>query len=219
MNTKIFIYKSLSFKTMEKIRWFGHASFKLSGEKIIYIDPWKIQDEETADIILISHSHYDHLSLEDIKKITSQETDILITPDCQSKLRDVLGKVTLICPGKKYNIKNILIETTPSYNINKKFHPRENDWVGFIINLNNNRVFYAGDTDNIPEIRNIKTDIALIPISGTYVMDCKEAANLVNTMKPKIAIPYHYGDIVGTDQDALKFKKLAKVPVEILKKQ
>ncbi len=204
---------------MEKIKWLGHASFKLSGRRIIYIDPWKIQEEEKADIILISHSHYDHFSLEDIKKITSQETDILMTPDCQSKLREVLGKVTLIEPRKKYNIKNVLIETTPSYNLNKKFHPKENDWVGFIINHNNSRIFYAGDTDNIPEIKNIKVDVALIPVSGTYVMNYKEAANLVNEMKPKIAIPYHYGDIVGTEQDALKFKKLAKIQVEILTKE
>jgi L-ascorbate metabolism protein UlaG (beta-lactamase superfamily) len=204
---------------MEKIKWYGHASFKISGEKVIYIDPWKIQDEEKADIILISHSHYDHFSLEDIKKITTRETEILMTPDCQSKLRDVPERVTLIYPMKKYNVKNILIETTPSYNINKKFHPKENDWVGFIISNSKKRIFYTGDTDNIPEIKNIKADIALIPISGTYVMDYKEAADLVNTMKPKIAIPYHYGDIVGTEQDALKFKKLAKIPVEILTKQ
>ena len=204
---------------MEKLKWYGHASFKISGEKVIYIDPWKIQDEEKADIILISHSHYDHFSLKDIKKITTRETEILMTPDCQSKLRDVPGRVTLIYPGKKYNVKNILIETTPSYNINKKFHPKENDWVGFIINSSGKRIFYTGDTDNISEIKNIKADIALIPISGTYVMDYKEAADLVNTMKPKIAIPYHYGDIVGTEQDALKFKKLAKIPVEILTKQ
>jgi len=204
---------------MEKLKWYGHASFKISGEKVIYIDPWKIQDKEKADIILISHSHYDHFSLEDIKKIATRETEILMTPDCQSKLRDVPGRVTLIYPGKKYNVKNILIETTPSYNINKKFHPKENDWVGFIINSSGKRIFYTGDTDNISEIKNIKADIALIPISGTYVMDYKEAADLVNTMKPKIAIPYHYGDIVGTEQDALKFKKLAKIQVEILKKQ
>ena len=204
---------------MEKLKWYGHASFKISGEKVIYIDPWKIQDKEKADIILISHSHYDHFSLEDIKKIATRETEILMTPDCQSKLRDVPGRVTLIYPGKKYNVKNILIETTPSYNINKKFHPKENDWVGFIINSSGKRIFYTGDTDNISEIKNIKADIALIPISGTYVMDYKEAADLVNTMKPKIAIPYHYGDIVGTEQDALKFKKLAKIPVEILTKQ
>lgn len=203
---------------VEKIKWFGHASFKISGEKTIYIDPWKIQDEEKADIILISHSHFDHFSLEDIKKVTTSETDILITPDCQSKLRDVDGKVTLIEPGKKYNVKNILIETTPSYNLNKKFHPRENDWVGFIINFKHGRIFYAGDTDNIPEIKNIKVDIALLPISGIYVMDSKEAAELANTMKPKMAIPYHYGDVVGTEQDALKFKKLCQIPVEILKK-
>ena len=204
---------------VEKITWFGHASFKISGEKVIYIDPWKINDHEEADIILISHSHYDHFSLEDIKKIATSNTDILITPDCQSKLREVPGRVTLTEPRKKYNIQNILIETTPAYNLNKKFHPKENEWVGFIINLNQNRIFYAGDTDNIPEIKNIKADIALLPVSGTYVMDAKEAADFVNTMKPKIAIPYHYGDIIGTEQDALKFKKLSQIPVEIPKKE
>lgn len=204
---------------MEKIKWYGHASFKISGEKIIYIDPWKIHDDEKADMILISHSHYDHFSLEDIKKISMQKTNILMTPDCSSKLRDVPGKVTLINPGKKYNFDGVEIETTSSYNINKKFHPKENEWVGFIINFNGRKIFYSGDTDNIPEIRKLKVDIALIPVSGTYVMDAKEAADLVNEMKPKIAIPYHYGDIVGTEQDALKFKKLAKIPVEILKKE
>ncbi len=206
---------------VEKISWLGHASFKISGEKIIYIDPWKLQSHnlEKADIILISHSHFDHFSLEDIKKIATNSTDILITPDCQSKLREVPGRVTLVEPRKKYNIQNILIETTPSYNSNKKFHPKDNDWVGFIINFSQSKIFYAGDTDNIPEIKHIKIDIALIPVSGTYVMDAKEAADLVNAMKPKLAIPYHYGDIVGTEQDALKFKKLAQIPVEILKKQ
>jgi len=203
---------------VEKITWFGHASFKFTGIKTIYIDPWKINSKEKADIILVSHSHYDHLSLEDIKKITTQETNILVTPDCQSKLRDVAGKITLIEPNKKYSVQGVLVETTSSYNINKKFHPKENDWVGFIIESNNKRVFYTGDTDNIPEIQKVKADIALVPVSGTYVMDPKEAANLVNTIKPKIAIPYHYGDIVGTEQDALKFKKLSKIPVEILQK-
>ena len=203
---------------IEKIKWYGHASFKISGEKIIYIDPWKIDDEEKADIILISHSHYDHFSLNDIRKITTPETDILITPDSQSKLREVDGKIILVEPGKRYNVKNLVIETTHSYNSNKKFHPKENDWVGFVINFKHGRIFYAGDTDNIPEIRNLKVDIAMLPVSGTYVMNPKEAAELANAMKPKIAIPYHYGDIVGSEEDALKFKKLCQIPVEILKK-
>lgn len=201
------------------IQWFGHASFKLTGKKIIYIDPVKISSNEKADIILISHSHYDHFSLEDIRKITKKETNILITPDSQSKLKDIAGKVILIEPNKKYNIDGILIETFPAYNTNKRFHPKENDWVGFIITLDGKRILYAGDTDITAELQNVKVDIALVPVSGVYVMNPKEAAYLVNIIKPKLAIPYHYGSIVGTEQDAQQFKKLAQIPVEILEKQ
>ena len=203
---------------MVNISWFGHASFKIKNSRVIYIDPVKISSNEKADIILISHSHYDHFSLQDISKITSPDTNILITPDCQSKLKDVAGKVTLIEPNRKYNVQNVLIETIPAYNTNKHFHPKDNDWVGFIITLDNKRILYTGDSDNIKELQSIKTDIALIPVSGVYVMNSKEAADLVNKIKPKIAIPYHYGDIVGTEKDALKFKELSKVPVQILTK-
>lgn len=202
---------------IQNIHWLGHASFKITGSKIIYIDPWKIPEGEKANIILISHPHYDHFSLEDIEKITTPETNILIPPDCQSKLRDVTGKITLIEPNRKYSVQGILIETTPAYNLNKKFHPKENDWMGFIITLNHQRLYYAGDTDNIPEIQNLQLDLALIPISGTYVMTPKEAAALVNKLKPKLAIPYHYGDIIGSEADAEKFKNLSSIPVPTLK--
>jgi len=201
---------------VENIKWLGHASFKLTGEKIIYIDPFKINDSEKADIILITHSHYDHCSPEDIKKIINHNTNILITPDCQSKLGDIKGKITFVHPNRKYSVKGILIETVPAYNTNKQFHPKENDWVGYIITINNKKIYHAGDTDLIPEIKNIKCDIALVPISGTYVMDAKEAAELVNIIKPELAIGMHYGSIVGSKKDAEEFKKLSKIPVEIL---
>jgi len=201
------------------IHWLGHASFKLTGQKIIYIDPVKISSDEKADIIIVSHSHFDHFSLEDISKITTRETNILITPDSQSKIKDISGKVVLIEPNKKYNVKGILIETFPAYNTNKKFHPKENDWIGFILNFNGKRILYTGDTDITNELQNVKVDIALVPVSGVYVMNAKEAAELVNKIKPQLAIPYHYGSIVGTEQDALQFKKLANIPVEILKKE
>ncbi|MBI2105420.1 MBL fold metallo-hydrolase [Candidatus Woesearchaeota archaeon] len=204
---------------MDFIHWLGHASFKLTGQKIIYIDPVKISSKEKADIILVSHSHFDHFSLEDISKITSRETNILITPDSQSKLKNISGKVVLIEPNKKYNVQGILIETFPSYNTNKKFHPRENDWIGFVLNFNGKKILYAGDTDITDELLNVKVDIALVPVSGVYVMNAKEAAELVNKIKPQLAIPYHYGSIVGTEQDALQFKKLANIQVEILEKE
>ena len=198
---------------VENIKWLGHASFKLTGEKIIYIDPFKIKDTEKADIILITHSHYDHCSLEDIEKITTPNTNILITPDCQSKLQDIPGKITFVHPNKKYSVKGILIETVPAYNTN---HPKGSDWVGYIITINNKRIYHAGDTDLIPEIRKVKCDIALVPVCGTYTMYAKKAAELVNKIKPELAIPMHFGSIVGSKKDAEEFKKLSKIPVEIL---
>ena len=203
----------------ENIKWFGHASFKFSGERIIYIDPVNVSDTEKANIILVSHSHYDHFSLQDINKLSNSNTNILVTPDVQSKLKDVQGKITLIEPNKKYNVQGILIETFPAYNLNKPFHPKDNDWVGFIFTINGKKILYTGDSDLTTELQKFRVDIALVPVSGKYVMNPKEAADLVNLIKPKLAIPYHYGSIVGSMEDAQKFKSLTQIPVNILRKE
>ncbi len=202
---------------IENITFLGHSSFKLTGEKTIYIDPFKLQGNlEKADIILITHPHYDHCSFQDIQKIATSETNILIVPDCQSKLGEIKGKITLVEPNKKYSVKKILIETVPAYNINKQFHLKQNDWVGYIITINGKRIYHAGDTDLIHEIKNIKCDIALIPVSGTYTMNAKEAAESVNIIHPSLAIPMHFGSVIGSKENAQKFKELSKIPVEVL---
>ena len=200
-----------------KITWFGHASFKISNSKIIYIDPFHLSQNDKADIVLITHGHYDHCSIADINRILKPDTVIFATPDCSSKLRKIeTNRVKLVEPSKKIQIGDIIIETVPAYNANKQFHPKINEWVGYIITINKTRIYHAGDTDIIPEMKNIKADIALLPVGGTYTMNAKEAAEAANLIKPKIAVPMHYGDIVGTEDDAKKFKSLCKVEVKIL---
>ena len=199
---------------LENITWLGHAGFKIKGEKIVYIDPFKINDAEPADIIIITHEHFDHLSPDDIKKIQTGKTIIVTTPDCYSK---VSGNVKTISPGKTLDIGGIKIEAVPAYNINKQFHPKANSWIGVIVTINGKRIYHAGDTDNIPEMATLRNiDIALLPVSGTYVMTAEEAADAASKIMPKVAVPMHYGAIVGTKADAERFKKLCKCRVEIL---
>src|SRR3989344_2753853 len=160
------------------IEWLGHSGFAFKNDKIIYIDPFKLgSNPEKADIILVSHEHYDHCSIEDIKKIIKPETIIVTVADCQSKLSGMkVANITLVRPGNKVNVKGTMIGAVPAYNTNKKFHPKENEWVGFIVTINGKRVYHAGDTDIIPEMNNLKNiDMALMPVSGTYVMTSEEA--------------------------------------------
>ena len=186
------------------IQWLGHASFKIRGSKLIYTDPFKIRDSEKADIILITHEHFDHLSPEDVKKIQGSKTAIITTPDCAAKLS---GNIRTVKPGDTVEIGDVLIEALPSYNINKQFHPKQKNWLGFIIEMNGKRIYQAGDTDLIPEMSDIKADIALLPVGGTYTMTAVEAAKACDMIKPEYAIPMHYGSIVGSTTDADIFKQ------------
>ncbi len=208
------------------IDWLGHDSFKIKANHTIYIDPFKIFDKEKADIILITHEHYDHLSIEDIKKIIKPSTIIVTIPLCLSNLNRIEVKdIKLINPGQKINVLGYDIIAVPAYNTNKfrspgiHFHPKIDERIGYIININGKRIYHAGDTDLIPEMSMIKNvDIALLPVSGTYVMTAEEAAKAAKIIKPKLAIAMHYNSIVGTEEDAKKFKKLAEeyCKVEIL---
>ena len=196
-----------------------HSSIRIEEDKIIYVDPFKIEQKyNDADYIFCTHSHYDHFSPEDIEKVKKEDTTIIVPRDIEEQARKIFNNnVVIVEPAKEYQIKDLKFKTTYAYNINKKFHPKENKWVGYIIELNNKKYYIAGDTDNIEEIQNIECDIALIPIGGTFTMDYKESAELANTIKADIVIPTHYGSIVGEKEDAIKFKELVKdKKVEIL---
>lgn len=197
---------------LENIEVLCHSSIKISKEKIIYIDPFKVEKEyKDADIIFITHSHYDHFSEEDINKIKKENTKICITNDLEEKTLKLGFKaenILVVHPNMKYKINDIEFETVPSYNISKQFHPKENNWVGYILNIDNIKYYIAGDTDITEENKKVKCDVSFIPVGGTYTMTCKEAAELINIINPKIAVPTHYGSIVGTKEDAENFKNL-----------
>ena len=198
---------------LENINVLCHSAIRLEiDNKIIYIDPYSLtSNANDADLIFITHDHYDHFSIEDIKKVEKSNT-IFIIPE--SMLENAIksgikeNRIIKIKPNQNYKYENLKIETIPAYNVNKKFHPKENNWVGYLIEYNNVVYYIAGDTDITNENKKVKCDIAFVPIGGTYTMNYKEAAKLINEIKPKIAVPIHYGKIVGTKQDALNFEKL-----------
>ena len=175
------------------------SSIKLTLDKIIYFDPYKIEDNKhDADIIFITHNHYDHMDINSINKIKNENT-IIIAPQT---MKDTIDKIEFkdyiyLNPNENIDIDNINIKTIPAYNIEKSFHPRKNNWLGYIVTFNNISYYIAGDTDKTKESESVKCDIALIPIGGYYTMDVEEATELIKIIKPKIVIPTHYGSIVG----------------------
>lgn len=215
-----------------QITWTGHDGFRIRGtnsqnnQVTVYIDPYqlasKYQKQNDADVVLLTHDHFDHLSIDDLKQIINNNTSILSATECVKKLAGLKVKeISGIMPGEKSIIKGLTIEAVPAYNINKKFHPKSDGKVGFIIRINEKRIYHAGDADLIPEMESVDPDIALVPVSGTYVMTAEEAAKAVNELiRPKkVVIPMHYNAVVGTEEDAKKFKKLVNVcKVEILSK-
>jgi L-ascorbate metabolism protein UlaG (beta-lactamase superfamily) len=200
------------------LKWYGHASFALESEKTIYIDPWNIPETAPkADLILVTHSHLDHLSVEDIERLQKEETTLVCSEDCVSQLS---GDVKGMRPGQKIEINGVEVTGFPAYNLSKPFHPKKNGWLGYIITVKGVKIYHAGDTDFIPEMKQLKEiNIALLPVGGKYTMNAEEAAQAANKIKADISIPMHYGGgVIGSEKDALKFKRLCQGEVKILNK-
>jgi L-ascorbate metabolism protein UlaG (beta-lactamase superfamily) len=200
--------------------WLGHSGFLIKANKIIYIDPYQInENSEKADIIFITHSHYDHCSFEDLKKIVKKNTKIILTADSQSKITrlSIPVEIKIVEPNKEFFIDNIKVNTIPAYNIENQGHEKIEGWVGYVIRIKDVIIYHAGDTDFIPEMNNLTgynqknvKFIALIPIGGRFTMNVEEALEAVKKIKPSLVIPMHYGSIIGTKEDAEEFISLCK---------
>jgi len=214
-----FEYKGIS------ISWLGHDTFRIKYQnKIIYIDPYNLKKSyEAGDIICISHNHFDHLSPNDLKKLVKDNTVLVGPKECSGEFEKFKGnKKIYLEPGQEVEIEGVKIKAVPAYNINKfrspgqVFHPKEDKKIGFVLNLGGVTIYHAGDTDNIPEVKGLRPDIALLPVSGTYVMTKEEAVQAAKDIMPKIAIPMHYGTIVGSEEDAIYFKNNVPKDIEVV---
>jgi len=199
-----------------KIKVFNQAAIKIESTKNIYFDPYQIKEEfHDADYIFITHDHYDHYDEESIKKLMKSET-MIVVPEC---LKERVSKLTtnyfLVSPNEKYNLADLSFETTFSYNIDKPFHPKEKGYVGYKIKLEDKHLYIMGDTDYLEENLHMTCDICFIPIGGTYTMDVQEAAAYINELKPELAIPIHYGSIVGDLSLSKQFIDLVNPDIKV----
>lgn len=204
-------------KILDSIQVPFHSSVRIAAEKTIYIDPFRIADaRHDADLILITHDHFDHFSPEDISKVANENT-LLAAPELMAgECRKLFGdRYFSVEPEKSYTIAGISVETVPAYNIMKPFHPKSKRWVGYILTLGETRCYIAGDTDMNSENKLVSCDIALIPIGGTYTMNAKKAAEFVNILKPHTAIPIHYGSVAGKPEDAEVFRSAVDKSIEV----
>lgn len=201
---------------INKIKWLGQASVRIEDEKVIYIDPYNLSENPVkADIILITHDHMDHLDRKSIEKIIKPETIILIPSAINIGIKD--AKIASVKPFSTNKIYNYNIMTVPAYNIKKSFHPKSKGYVGYIIEISGTKIYHTGDTERIPEMKNISADIIMLPLGQTYTMNSvEEASEAVIDVKAKIAIPIHFGMYEGNEKDALKFKELLKDKVEVI---
>ncbi|MBC7357406.1 MAG: MBL fold metallo-hydrolase [Desulfacinum sp.] len=201
-------------EVIPKIHWLGHDSFRIEGSKVVYFDPYEIAGAAApADIICISHEHFDHCSPPDVDKIRKAET-VIVTDGASA--RKLSGDVRVVRPGDRLNVNGVEIQVLPAYNTHKKFHPKEAGMLAFVVTLDGVRYYHAGDTDFIPEMEGLGVDVAFLPVSGKYVMDADEAVQAARAIRPKVAIPMHYGAIVGSREDAERFRKALEGEVEVV---
>jgi L-ascorbate metabolism protein UlaG (beta-lactamase superfamily) len=211
-----------------KITWLGHDGFKIEeeGESLI-VDPFKLTHDTSADNLIISHEHFDHCNAEDLRRVLKPSTNVVAIPACKEELEKVGAKnVKYVKPGDVVHMGGFEVKAVPAYNTNKyaspgkHFHPKQDGKVGYLIKTKKGtRIYHTGDSDHIPEMKDLRPDIALLPVSGTYVMTSDEALEALNDIKPKLAIPMHYGTIVGEISDAEKLKSGSKIRVEILERE
>jgi L-ascorbate metabolism protein UlaG (beta-lactamase superfamily) len=200
---------------LDHLHWLGHDSFRIDQPIVIYLDPWRLPPgSPAADLILVSHEHHDHCSPEDVERVRKDSTTVITN---QTAAADLSPPVTILQVGESMEVRGVTVEAIPAYNIGKPFHRKQAGHLGFVITLGEERLYFTGDADYIPEMDNIVCDVALLPVSGKYVMTAEEAAQAAEAIQPKVAIPMHYGaGVVGTKEDAERFRDLSPVPVVIM---
>lgn len=203
---------------LERFTWFRQSAMRFSGEGLtVYIDPWGTSAEREADVIFITHAHFDHLQPDEIERLSTEGTKLVAPSDVAKELS---GEVTPMAPGDSIEVSGIKVQAVPAYNVHPdrlENHPKANRWVGYILELQGTTYYHAGDTDHAPELDDVRTDVAFLPIGGTYTMEAPEAAGLAKSIAPRVAVPMHYGFVVGSPKDAETFRREAQpVRVEVL---
>lgn len=204
---------------LDRFTWFRQSAFRWAdGDRVVYIDPWGTEeDAPPADLILITHAHFDHFQPEEIARLRREGTAVVAPRDVAVELG---GDVTPVAPGETHDIGGFHLETVPAYNTREEaldFHPKANKWIGYVIDLGEYTYYHAGDTDHLPELDSVKTDVAFLPVGGHYTMDADEAAGLAKAIGPKLAVPIHFGFVVGSPSEGMRFRDAAApVPVEVM---